>query len=140
MADHKTIIRQLIEEPWKGNLDVIDQYVAPGYVGHDPSQPQLIRGPDGLRATFQGYIDGFSDARITIDQQIAEGDLVASRWTGRGTHNGEIMGVAPTGKEVTVSGITLSKLQGGQVIEEWVNWDTLGMLAQLGAIPIPSTA
>jgi predicted ester cyclase len=140
MADPKTIIRQLIEEPWKGNWDVIDQYVAPGYIGHDPSQPEPIRGPDGLRANFQMYIDGFSDARVTIDEQIAEGDIVASRWTGRGTHTGEISGIAATGKQATVTGITISKLQGEQVIEEWVNWDTLGMLVQLGAIPMPATA
>jgi predicted ester cyclase len=138
MADSKAIIKQLLEEPWKGNWTVIDEYIAPGYVGHDPANPQPISGIEGAKANLQTYIDGFADARITVDQQIAEGDIVATRWTGRGTHTGEISGIAPTGKDVTVSGITFSKLDGGKVIEEWTNWDTFGMLVQLGAIPMPA--
>ena len=70
-----------------------------------------------------------------IDEQLAEGDLVASRWTGRGTHQGELMGIPPTGKQVTVSGITISRVKNGKVVEEWSNWDTLGMLQQLGVVP-----
>ena len=140
MADTKKIILQLLEEPWKGNWDVIDEYVAPGYVGHDPAEPGPIRGPDGFKANIQKYIDGFADAHITVDDQIAEGDKVATRWTGRGTHTGEIAGIAPTGKEVTVTGITIAKIEGGKLIEDHTTWDTFGMLVQLGAIPIPATA
>jgi steroid delta-isomerase-like uncharacterized protein len=140
VADVKKIVKQLFEEPWKGNWDVIDEYIAPGYIGHDPAEPQPIRGPEGAKANIQKYIDGFSDARITVDEQIADGDTVATRWTGRGTHSGEIAGIAATGKEATVSGITISKLEGGKVTEEWTNWDTFGMLVQLGAIPVPATA
>lgn len=140
MADPKTIVRQILEEPWKGNLDVIDQYVAPGYIGHDPSEPSPIRGPDGVKAFIQKYQDSFASARITVDHQIAEGDTVATRWTGRGTHTGELSGIAPTGKDVTVTGITISRLENGKLIEDYTNWDSLGMLAQIGAIPIPATA
>jgi predicted ester cyclase len=81
---------------------------------------------------------GYSDAQITVDDQIAEGDKVASRWTGRGTHDGELMGIAPTGKHVAVAGLTISRVENGRVVEEWTNWDTLGMLQQLGAIPAPA--
>ena len=140
MADSKTIVQQLLEDPWKCNWGVIDEYLAPGYIGHDPSQPQPIRGIDGLKANFQQYIDAFTGAHITVIEQIAEDDVIASRWTASGTHTGEIAGIAPTGKDVTISGITISKLEGGRVIEEWVNWDTFGMLVQLGAIPMPATA
>jgi predicted ester cyclase len=142
MADAKTIVRKIIEEPWKGNWDVIDEYIAPGYIGHDPSLPEPIRGIDGTKANYQQYIDAFSGAQITVDEQIAEGDIVATRWTGRGTHTGEFpgTGISPTGKDVTVSGITLSKIEGGKIIEEWTNWDTLGMLVQIGAVPAPTTA
>ena len=140
MADAKEIVRLLFEEPWKGNMDVIDEFVAPGYVGHDPSEPELIRGPKGLRAQFEKYLAAFPDARITIDEQFAEGDRVATRWTGRGTHQGEIEGISPTGKEVTVTGLTFSRLESGKVIEEWITWDTLGMLVQLGAVPAPARA
>ncbi len=140
MADAKQIVRRLFEEPWKGNWDVIDEYVAPGYVGHDPAEPEPIRGPAGVRANVEKYLAGFPGGAITVDDQIAEGDKVATRWTGRGTHTGEIAGISPTGKEVTVSGLTLSKLENGMVVEEWSTWDTLGMLMQLGAVPAPAQA
>ena len=140
MADAKLIVKRLIEEPWKGNFDVIDEYVAPNYVGHDPAEPETIRGPAGVRANIDKYLAGFPGGTITVDDQIAEGDKVATRWTGRGTQTGEMAGIAPTGKDVTVSGITLSRLEGGQVVEEWTTWDTLGMLVQLGAIPEPARA
>jgi steroid delta-isomerase-like uncharacterized protein len=140
MADSKLIVKRLFEEPWKGNFDAIDELVADTYIGYDPSQPDPIRGPEGLKATVQQYIDAFSDARITVEDQFAEGDRVATRWTGRGTHSGEIACIAATGKEVTVSGLTFSRLDGGKVVEEWTNWDTLGMLVQLGAVPAPARA
>ncbi|HXG76787.1 MAG TPA: ester cyclase [Gaiellaceae bacterium] len=140
MADAKQIVRRLLEEPWTGSFAAIDELVSPSYVGYDPSQPEPIRGPDGLKANFQQYLDAFQDARITVDDQIAEGDKVASRWTGRGTHTGEIAGIAPTGKEVTVTGLTISRLEGDKVVEEWTTWDTLGMLVQLGAVPAPAHA
>ena len=67
---------------------------------------------------------------------IAEGDLVAIRWTPRGTHEGELFGIAPTGKQATVSGITIDRYENGLIIESWTNWDTLGLLQQIGAIPV----
>ncbi len=71
---------------------------------------------------------------IVIDDQIAEGDRVVTRWTARGTHKGEWMGIAPTGKPVTVTGILISRFAGGRVVEEWENYDALGMMRQLGAV------
>ena len=138
MADAKLIVKRLFEEPWKGNFEVIDEFVAPNYVGHDPAEPDPIRGPAGLRANIEMYLAGFPDGGITVDDQIVDGDKVATRWTGRGTQTGEVAGIAPTGKEVTISGLTISRLEGGMVVEEWATWDTLGMLIQLGAIPEPA--
>ena len=69
-----------------------------------------------------------------MDDQLAEGDKVATRWTARGTHAGEIAGIGPTGKDVTVTGLTISRFAGGKVVEQWTTWDTLGMLVQLGVI------
>lgn len=140
MVDAELIAKRLIEEPWKGNFDVIDEYVAPNYVGHDPAEPELIRGPTGVRANIDKYLAGFPGGAITVDDQFAQGDKVATRWTGRGKHTGEVAGIAPTGKDVTVSGLTFSRLEGGQIVEEWTTWDTLGMLVQLGAIPEPARA
>jgi predicted ester cyclase len=132
-AESKEIVRRLGEEPWQGNLDVIDELADAGYVGHDPATP--VEGREGLKQFIKDFKSAYPDGSVTIDQQLAEGDLVTSRWTGRGTHRGELMGIAPTGKQVTVTGITISRLKGGKVVEEWTNWDTLGMLQQLGAVP-----
>ena len=140
MADAKLRVRRLFEEPWKGNWDVIDEVIAAGYVGYDSGQPEPIRGPEGLREYFRRYNDAFPDARITVHDQIAEGDKVASRWSARGTHAGEIAGIDPTGKEVTVSGLTISTLESGKVVEQWTTWDRLGMLVQLGAVPAAAEA
>ena len=139
-ADNKEIIRQLSEEPWKGNLDVIDKYVDANYTGYDPSMPEPVRGPQGFRGFVQMYLSAFPDGRITVDEQIADGDTVATRWTGRGTHEGELMGIAPTKKQVTVSGITFAKLKNGKLVEDYSNWDTLGMLQQIGVVPAMATA
>ncbi len=132
---NKAIVRRLVEEPWKGDLGVIDELVDSKYVGYDPSIPEPLRGPEGFKENISAYRAAYSDARITVDDQIAEGDKVATRWTGRGNHDGDLMGVAPTGKQVKVSGLTLSRLADGKVIEEYTNWDTFGMMQQLGVVP-----
>jgi steroid delta-isomerase-like uncharacterized protein len=132
---NKAIVRRAFEEPWKGNLDVLHELLASDYVGHDPANPEPLRGPEGVKEFVSTYRAAYSDARITVEQQLAEGDLVATRWTGRGTHDGELMGIQPTGKQVTVSGLTISRLAGGKIVEEFQNWDTFGMLKQLDAIP-----
>jgi predicted ester cyclase len=132
---NKAIVRRLLEEPWKGDLRVVDELIDRKYVGYDPSIPEPLRGPDGFKENISTYRAAYSDARITVDDQIAEGDKVATRSTGRGKHDGDLMGVAPTGKQVTVSGLTLSRLANGKVIEEYTNWDTFGMMQQLGVVP-----
>ena len=132
---NKAIVRRLIEEAWKGDLSVVDELIDRDYVGYDPSNPEPLRGPDGFKENVSTFRAAYSDARIIVDEQIAEGDKVVTRWTGRGTHDGDLMGVAPTGKQVTVSGLTLSRLANGKVVEEYTNWDTFGMAQQLGVVP-----
>ncbi len=141
VSANKEIVRRLVDGVWQDrNLALIDELVAQDYVGHDPTQPEPIRGRDGFRQFVGMYQSAFHDATVTIDDQIAEGDRVTTRWTGRGTHTGELMGIAPTGKEVTVSGITVTRLAGGKIAEEWELMDALGMLVQLGAVPQPARA
>jgi steroid delta-isomerase-like uncharacterized protein len=132
---NKTIVRRALEEPWTGNLDVVDDLIASDYIGHDPATPEPLRGPEGVKQFIATYLAAFPDARITVEEQLAEGDLVATRWSGRGTHEGELMGIEPTGKQATVSGLTISRLQGGKIVEEFQNWDTFGLMQQLGAVP-----
>ncbi|HUG65939.1 MAG TPA: ester cyclase [Gaiellaceae bacterium] len=134
MERSKLIVKRLFEEPWQGSFEAIDEFVSTGYIGHDPAEPEPIRGPAGVRANAEKYIAAFPGGAITVDEQIVEGDRVATRWTGRGTHTGELAGVAPTGKDVTVSGLTISRFHSGKVVEEWTTWDTLGLLVQLGAV------
>lgn len=141
MSANKEIIRRVVDGVWMDrNFAVVDELIAQDYIGHDPTQPEPIRGRDGFKQFVGMYQAAFHDAAVTIDDQIAEGDRVVTRWTGRGTHTGELMGIAPTGKEVTVSGITVTRLAGGKIAEEWELMDALGMLVQLGAVPQPATA
>jgi len=132
---NKAIVRRTFEEPWKGNLAVVDELVASDYFGHDPANPEPLRGPERVKEFISTYRAAFPDMQITVKQQLAEGDLVATRWSGRGTHEGELMGIEPTGKQVTVSGLTISRLEGDKIVEEFQNWDTFGMMLQLGAAP-----
>ncbi len=136
---NKEIVRRALEDSWQ-DPSVFDELISSDYVGHDPALPEPIRGPQGAKDNFKQYSDAFEGAQITVVDQIAEGDAVATRWQGRGRHTGELMGVPPTGKEVIVEGLNLTRLRDGKIVEEWSNWDTLGMLQQVGAIPSASAA
>jgi predicted ester cyclase len=138
-ATNKDVVRRALEESWR-NVDVLDELVSSDYVGNDPALPEPLRGIQGAKDNVNQYLSAFEGAQITVSKMIAEGDLVASRWEGRGKHTGEIMGIAPTGRDVVVSGQTLSRLEGGKIVEEWTNWDTLGMLQQIGAVPAGAAA
>ena len=136
---NKEIVRRALEDSWQ-DPGVFDELISSDYVGHDPALPEPIRGPQGAKDNFKQYSDAFEGAQITVVDQIAEGDAVATRWEGRGRHTGELMGVPPTGKEIVVEGLNLTRLRDGKIVEEWSNWDTLGMLQQVGALPSASAA
>jgi predicted ester cyclase len=134
-TDNKEIVRRVLEDFWT-TPEIVDELIATDYIGYDPARPDQIRGPEGVSENLGQYRDAFEGAHITVIEQIAEGDTVATRWEGRGRHTGELMGVAPTGNEVVVEGLSLTRLKDGKLIEDRTNWDTLGMLQQIGAIPI----
>ena len=136
MAKNADGSRRILEEVFgAGNFDVVDELVAADAKGHDPALPQPTIGPAGLKESAGGYRGAFPDLKLTVEQVVAEGDHVAIRWTARGTHKGELFGIAPTGKQATVSGITIDRWADGKIAESWTNWDTLGMLQQLGVVP-----
>jgi steroid delta-isomerase-like uncharacterized protein len=138
---NKTVSRRVVEEIFnRGELELADELVTADYVGHDPASPELIMGPEGVRRQAAGYRAAFPDMRLTIEDEIAEGDKVVTRWTGRGTHAGDFFGIAPTGKETTVTGVTIDRLIDGKIVESWTNWDTFGLLQQLGVIAEPAHA
>lgn len=129
--DNKGIVRALFENASQGNFDAVDEIVTEDYVLH----PDEVHGPDGLKEMVQGYRDALSGLRVTIDQQFTDGDYVASRYTITGTHDGDLMGAPPTGKDVAFTGITISRCEGGRILEEWEITDTVGLLGQIGALP-----
>lgn len=133
--DVKEIARGLAEDPWRGKLDDVLQFVGDDYVAHVPGSAEPFRGKDGFRQFVGTYLTGFPDGTITVDDQIAEGDVVATRWTARGTNTGELMGVPPSGRQVTIGGISYTRIVDGQAREAWIIWDTLAMMQQLGAVP-----
>jgi steroid delta-isomerase-like uncharacterized protein len=138
---NKALSRRLLDEAFNaGNMGVVDEVLAPDVVNHDPALPAPSVGLDAAKANIQGYRTGFPDLRITIEEQIADGDRVATRWSAKGTHEGELMGMPATGKQATVTGITIDRIVDGKIAESWTNWDTLGMLQQLGVVPAMATA
>jgi steroid delta-isomerase-like uncharacterized protein len=127
--------RRLLDEAWsQGNLEAVDELVADSYVFHDPLVPG-IEGTEGLKQLINMYRTGYPDLKFTLEDQLSDGDKVINRWTCAGTHKGELMGIPATGKYTTTSGISISRYEGGKAIEEWVRWDALGWLQQLGVIP-----
>ena len=113
----------------------LGQMVISSFRSGHPAAPGPFHGKAGYKEFITSYVAAFPDGKITVDDQIAEGDIVASRWTARGTNTGELMGMPATGKEVTVSGIAYTRIVDGKVRESWNSWDTLSMLQQLGVVP-----
>jgi steroid delta-isomerase-like uncharacterized protein len=136
-ADHKALSRRVIEACFnQGNLALADELYAPDYVDHS-APPGFPPGVAGFKQQVAMYRAAFPDVHVTIEDQVAEGDKVVTRWTGRGTHQGELMGIAPTHKAVTVTGIAIDRIVAGKIVEHWENFDQLGMLVQLGVVPPP---
>jgi len=134
--DNKSIIRRFIEEVWnQGDLSVADQLLSANYSHHDNATPDFGSGPENEKKRVNLYRTAFPDLRFTIDDMIAEGEMVTTRWTCHATHRGPLSAIAPTGKAVTISGITINRVAQGKIVEGWVNWDALGMLQQLDVVP-----
>jgi steroid delta-isomerase-like uncharacterized protein len=134
--ENKRLVRRLIDEVWnQGKLDVIEELVARGYVRHDPSWPDELHGLEGFRQYAATVRAACPDGRFTIDDLIAEGDKVAIRWTLKGTHQGEFLGIPPTWRDLALIGISIHRIQEGKIIEGWDGYDALSLMHQLGVIP-----
>jgi steroid delta-isomerase-like uncharacterized protein len=133
---YQSLVHRVIEEFWnQGQLSVADELFTADYVRHDPATADLAGGVDGARAGCVRFRTAFPDLRLTVADLLMDGDKAVVRWTTSGTHQGDLMGIAPTGKKVGLTGISIMRFAGAKVAEEWVNWDTLGMMQQLGVIP-----
>src|SRR5207248_344886 len=137
MSDtNKNVIRRLFDEVWnKGHQPVADELFAQNYSHHDSSTPDVGRGPESEKKRVTVYRNAFPDIRLTIEDIISEGETVTVRWSCHGTHKGDLNGIAPTGKQVAISGISIARFTNGKMVEGWVNWDALGLMQQLGVVP-----
>jgi steroid delta-isomerase-like uncharacterized protein len=138
--ENKALARREIEEIFSanGNLDAADEIYAPDYISHQPAGEGDIRGVEAIKEFAAGIREAFPDTEVTIEDQIAEGDKVVTRYTSRGTHQGELWGIAPTGRKVEVSSVSTNRTEGGKIVEHWTCADRLGMMQQLGVIEQPS--
>ena len=136
MSDNKQLVEDFIQALFtRGDLGAAETYLSPGFVDHDPTLPGGGPGPEAMRAAAAYFRRALPDWHSDIEQLIAEGDLVVERFTARGTHAGELMGMAPTGRELTLRGINIFRIHDGQITERWGRLDLLGLLDQLGLAP-----
>jgi len=131
--ENKAIVRRFFEQAWsQGDLSIVDELIA---TDADNVSPDEMPGTAGIKQFIAMYRAGMPDTRMVVRDQIAEGARVATHWTGEGTHQGEFMGIAPTGKRVTTRGISLYRLSGGKIVEGYDAWDKLELAEQLGGVP-----
>jgi steroid delta-isomerase-like uncharacterized protein len=135
---NKSLIRHYLEQVWdRENLAVIDELIAPDYIQHTQGVPP---GREGVKQFFAMVRAAFPDITQTAEDMIAEGDKVVWRWTIRGTHTGPFQRLPPTGRQVMITGINIVRIADGRLAENWGEVDMLGLLQQLGAIPVPGQA
>lgn len=131
---NKQVVRRFYEELWnRGNLDAADELVAPDYVRHDLRPGDAPPGAAGQKEVAEKFRSAFPDARLEVEALVAEGDLVAARWTIFGTHTGASGDVLPTGRSVRFSGVNFFRIADQKIAEIWNVRDDLGLQEQLGA-------
>ena len=137
---NKALVHRFYQEVFnQKNLVAIGDFLDQQIIEHD-LPPGLPGGIDGSRQFIGMYLAAFPDLHLTAEDLIAEGDKVTARFTLRGTHTGEFMGLPPTGRKVTMTGIQIVRTADSKIAENWINADTLGLLQQLGVIPAPGHA
>jgi steroid delta-isomerase-like uncharacterized protein len=136
-SPNKAAARAVFEVWSTGEVDRLDEYVAPDVLHHDPYDPNAADGLAGMKRTIELNRTAFPDMLLVVEDQIAEGDKVVTRWRGEMTHDGELSGVPATGKHVTITGMTIDRFEDGMIVEAWRNMDTLALLQGIGALARP---
>jgi steroid delta-isomerase-like uncharacterized protein len=131
--DNKALTRRAYEALNQRNWAAFGELVSPDFVLHYASR--TIQGLEAYKQFLSMYQAAFPDASVTIDELIADGDTVAVRQTFRGTHTGDLMGIPPTGKQASGTGVQITHIRNGKASEQWFNGDDLGLLEQLGVVP-----
>lgn len=136
ITKNKILVRRYFEECLnQGKLETIDELISPTYVSHYPAGYDLGGGPEDVKQIVASVRRGFSDLHFTLEDFVAQGEKVVARWTFRGTHDGDFMGIAPTGKQAQVAGVAVYRIADGKIEEVWLSWDVFGLLKQLDALP-----
>ncbi len=141
IEENKNLVRRMVAECVNTHrADLLGQFVSPDLIIHPgtPGRAPDTEGVDGFRRAFEGFRRTFPDLRVELEQMVAEGDLVAARWTATGTHTGELAGIAPTGAAVTWGGTDMYRLVETRIVELWRNDDLVELLHQLGRDVIPA--
>jgi predicted ester cyclase len=135
--ENKEKARLLMEEAFgQGKLEIVDEVLDPNFVCYDPnSESGEVRGADTIKEEIEWFRSAVPDLTYIVEDQVAEGDKVVTRYTASGTHQGEFFGVAPTGKRIEMSGIQIDRFdESGKMVEEWPEYDLLGAMKQMGAV------
>lgn len=137
-AENKALVRRVFDGVWnEGNLDLIDENFAEDYVLHSNQTPEPVHGPDGFKELVSRTLTAFPDMEATVEDRFAEGDKVVTRARYTATHNGEFMGIEPTGTEVENTGITITRIEDGKIVESWSQTNVVGLMQQLGVLELP---
>lgn len=132
--ESRAVVRRFVAELWNnGNLSVADELIDIDAVNHDPAAPRLGMGPEATKRLVTMYRRAFPDLLLQTEHLIAESSMVAIHWISSGTHRGEFLGAAPTGKRVLVDGISILQVDRGKISAVFTNWDTLSVMRQIGA-------
>ncbi|WP_371795110.1 ester cyclase [Streptomyces sp. NBC_01718] len=138
MTDRKKSLAETWDAVWnRGEVDHVDSLLRPGYVRHSGTGDH---NADHLKASVAAARLAFPDLHVVVEDCLEEGDRLATRWNGTATHTGSYLGVPPTGRALTVSGVTISRFEGATIAEEWVTWDPRGLLGALGIISLGNSA
>jgi predicted ester cyclase len=129
---NKAAARAVFEVWSTGEIERLDELVARHVVHHDPYDPHAAEGLVGMKRTIDLNRRVFPDMQLTVEDQVAEGDKVVTRWRGVMTHTGKLMGAAPTGRRVTITGITIDRFEEGKIVEAWRSMDMLGLFQGIG--------
>ena len=133
--DRITFMHRWFEEVWnKGNLEAVDELMTADATMHGLGEGAGVNGSDAFKAFALRLRAAFPDMRVTVVETVEEGDMIASRWTATMTHAGDQLGIAPTGKRVGVTGMSMGRLRDGKLVEGWNNWDTMALMEQIGAL------
>lgn len=131
--DHKQIVRRFMDECWsQGKLNVLSELVADKCRFHDPVFPHLTSGMENIKNHIETCRRGFPDLKFTIDDTVAERNEVVLQWTAHGTHTGPFLGMQPTNRKATVSGMSISRVEGSKIVETWSHWNLMSLMEQLG--------